>query len=105
MYNEMPVFDYEDIQLIPNKCIISSRSEADTQVTLGDYTFKLPVIPANMHTFGDRTMTAAMAALTPMPDHALLAQDMECDESRSCPGLARAWSGRTPPPISWEPAW
>ena len=36
MYNEMPVFDYEDIQLIPNKCIISSRSEADTQVTLGD---------------------------------------------------------------------
>ena len=34
MYNEMPVFDYEDIQLIPNKCIIKSRSEADTHVCL-----------------------------------------------------------------------
>lgn len=23
----------------------------------------------------------------------------------SCPVLTRTWSGRTPPPISWEPAW
>lgn len=36
MFNETPVFDYEDIQLIPNKCIINSRSEADTTVTLGN---------------------------------------------------------------------
>ncbi|MEN2294378.1 GMP reductase, partial [Enterococcus faecium] len=26
----MKVFDYEDIQLIPNKCIVNSRSEFDT---------------------------------------------------------------------------
>ena len=26
----MKVFDYEDIQLIPNKCIVNSRSECDT---------------------------------------------------------------------------
>ena len=61
MYNEMPVFDYEDIQLIPNKCIISSRSEADTQVTLGDYTFKLPVIPANMQTIIDKNIAEYLA--------------------------------------------
>lgn len=30
------VFDYEDIQLIPAKCIVNSRSECDTTVTLGN---------------------------------------------------------------------
>jgi len=44
------VFDYEDIQLIPNKCIIESRSEADTSVELGGRRFKIPVVPANMAT-------------------------------------------------------
>lgn len=29
----MKVFDYEDVQLIPNKCIVNSRSECDTTVT------------------------------------------------------------------------
>jgi len=43
MNTMVPVFDYEDIQLIPNKCIINSRSEADTSVKLGDHTFKLPL--------------------------------------------------------------
>ena len=61
MYNEMPVFDYEDIQLIPNKCIIKSRSEADTHVTLGDYTFKLPVVPANMQTIIDENIAEKLA--------------------------------------------
>ena len=31
----MPVFDYEDIQLVPNKCIVKSRSEIDTRVKFG----------------------------------------------------------------------
>ncbi|WP_317695061.1 GMP reductase [Xylocopilactobacillus apis] len=44
------VFDYEDIQLVPNKCIIESRSEADTSVKFGSRTFKIPVVPANMET-------------------------------------------------------
>ncbi|SEK37431.1 GMP reductase [Streptococcus equinus] len=61
MYNEMPVFDYEDIQLIPNKCIIKSRSEADTHMTLGDYTFKLPVVPANMQTIIDEDIAEQLA--------------------------------------------
>lgn len=61
MFNDMPVFDYEDIQLIPNKCIINSRSEADTSVRLGNYTFKLPVIPANMQTIIDETIAEQLA--------------------------------------------
>ena len=47
------VFDYEDIQLIPAKCIVNSRSECDTTVTLGKHKFKLPVVPANMQTIID----------------------------------------------------
>lgn len=61
MLNEFPIFDYEDIQLIPNKCIISSRSEADTRVTLGKHSFKLPVIPANMQTIIDEELAEVLA--------------------------------------------
>lgn len=46
----MKIFDYEDIQLIPNKCIVESRSECDTSIKFGPRTFKLPVVPANMQT-------------------------------------------------------
>ncbi|WP_261809710.1 GMP reductase [Levilactobacillus humaensis] len=44
------VFDYEDIQLVPNKCVIDSRSEADTSIEFGPHRFKIPVVPANMET-------------------------------------------------------
>ncbi|MDU2967955.1 MAG: GMP reductase [Limosilactobacillus fermentum] len=44
----METFDYDDIQLIPNKCVIKSRKEADPQVKFGPKTFKIPVVPANM---------------------------------------------------------
>ncbi|MBR3321723.1 MAG: GMP reductase, partial [Exiguobacterium sp.] len=47
------VFDYEDIQLIPAKCIVDSRSECDPTVELGGFTFRLPVVPANMQTIID----------------------------------------------------
>ncbi|WP_124058792.1 GMP reductase [Vaginisenegalia massiliensis] len=46
----MQVFDYEDIQLIPNKCIVTSRSECNTQIKFGPHTFRIPVVPANMQT-------------------------------------------------------
>lgn len=55
------VFDYEDFQLIPNKCIVNSRSECDTKVTLGDRTFKLPVVPANMQTIIDEKIALYLA--------------------------------------------
>ena len=55
------VFDYEDIQLIPAKCIVNSRSECDTSVTLGGRTFKLPVVPANMQTIIDEKVAVYLA--------------------------------------------
>ncbi|MEO4055315.1 GMP reductase [Solibacillus sp. CAU 1738] len=55
------VFDYEDIQLIPAKCIVESRSECDTSVTLGGHTFKLPVVPANMQTIIDENIALKLA--------------------------------------------
>jgi GMP reductase len=41
-------FDYDSINLIPKKCIVTSRSECDTNIQFGNYIFKLPVVPANM---------------------------------------------------------
>lgn len=55
------VFDYEDIQLIPAKCIVNSRSECDTAITLGGHTFKLPVVPANMQTIIDEKIAMYLA--------------------------------------------
>ncbi|MBM7096201.1 GMP reductase [Bacillus sp. H-16] len=55
------VFDYEDIQLIPAKCVVNSRSECDTSVTLGAHTFKLPVVPANMQTIIDEKIALFLA--------------------------------------------
>ncbi|MYL54986.1 GMP reductase [Pontibacillus yanchengensis] len=55
------VFDYEDIQLIPAKCVVNSRSECDTTVTLGKHSFKLPVVPANMQTIIDETIAITLA--------------------------------------------
>lgn len=54
-------FDYEDIQLVPAKCIVKSRSECDTSVTLGGRTFKLPVVPANMQTIVDEKIAIFLA--------------------------------------------
>ncbi|WP_066891343.1 GMP reductase [Clostridium nigeriense] len=55
------VFDYEDIQLIPAKCIVNSRSECDTSITFGGRTFKLPVVPANMQTIIDEKVAVYLA--------------------------------------------
>lgn len=46
----MEVFDFEDVQMIPNKSIVQSRSECDTTVEFGPRQFKIPVVPANMQT-------------------------------------------------------
>ena len=41
-------FNYDDINLIPEKSIVNSRKEFNASVTLGSMTFKLPICPANM---------------------------------------------------------
>lgn len=57
----MPVFDYEDIQLVPNKCIVKSRSEIDTRIKFGPMTFNIPVVPANMQTVIDEKLAVCLA--------------------------------------------
>jgi GMP reductase len=46
----MEIFDYDNILLLPRKCRVQSRSECDTSITLGQHSFRLPVVPANMKT-------------------------------------------------------
>ena len=62
MINTTNIFDYEDVQLIPNKCIVSSRSECDTHVKLGKRTFRLPVVPANMQTIIDEELAEKLSS-------------------------------------------
>lgn len=57
----METFDYDDIQLVPNKYIIKSRSEADTSVKFGPKTFKIPVVPANMESVIDEDLAIWLA--------------------------------------------
>ncbi|MQS53324.1 GMP reductase [Companilactobacillus mishanensis] len=57
----MEVFDYEDIQLVPNKCIVNSRSECDTSIQFGPKEFKIPVVPANMQTVVDENLAEYLA--------------------------------------------
>lgn len=57
----MEVFDYDDIELVPRKCNVSSRSEISTQATLGKYQFNLPVVPANMATIIDESLAIQLA--------------------------------------------
>lgn len=57
----MKTFDYQDVQLIPNKCILKSRKEADPQIKFGPLTFKIPVVPANMASVIDENLAAWLA--------------------------------------------
>lgn len=57
----LKIFDYEDIQLIPNKCIVDSRLECDTTIKLGKYQFKMPIVPANMQTIIDENLAEWLA--------------------------------------------
>ncbi|MDO4855089.1 MAG: GMP reductase [Limosilactobacillus gorillae] len=57
----METFDYDDIQLIPNKCVIKSRKEADPRVKFGPKTFKIPVVPANMASVIDEELAVWLA--------------------------------------------
>ena len=41
-------FDFSDINLVPKKCIVSSRSQCDTSLQFGKYKFNIPIVPSNM---------------------------------------------------------
>ena len=49
----MEIFDYDNILLLPRKCLVESRSECDAGVELGGGKFRIPVVPANMKTVID----------------------------------------------------
>ena len=54
-------FDFEQVNLVPRKCVVESRSECDTSVKLGDFTFKVPIVPANMECVIDENTATRLA--------------------------------------------
>ena len=58
----MEIFDYDNILLLPRKCRVESRADCDTSIEFGPRRFKLPVVPANMKTVVDESITEWMAA-------------------------------------------
>ena len=55
------VFDFKDVQLIPKQGILQSRSQAEVGLKLGDFTFEIPVVPANMATVIDEFLAEQLA--------------------------------------------
>lgn len=55
------MFDFDDINLIPNKCIVNSRSECDTSIKIGPRSFDLPIMPANMEAVIDEDVAIKLA--------------------------------------------
>lgn len=58
---KMETFDFQDVMLVPNKSAIVSRSEADTTIKLGSFSFEIPVVPANMSTIIDEKLAEYLA--------------------------------------------
>lgn len=54
-------FDFEEINLLPQLCVVDSRSEIDTSITFGPNKFRLPVVPANMQSVIDEAMVINLA--------------------------------------------
>jgi GMP reductase len=57
----MEIFDYENILLLPRRCIVESRRECDPSVEFGPRRFKIPVVPANMRTVIDDNICEYLA--------------------------------------------
>lgn len=57
----MEIFDYDNVLLLPRKCRVESRSECDASVQLGERTFRIPVVPANMKTVVNESICEWMA--------------------------------------------
>ena len=57
----MEIFDYDNVLLLPRKCLVESRSECDAGVELGGRKFRIPVVPANMKTVVDEKICVWLA--------------------------------------------
>jgi GMP reductase len=53
--------NYKDIHLVPNYSELESRAQADVFVDFGKFTFKLPIVPANMASCIDMTKATWLA--------------------------------------------
>jgi GMP reductase len=53
--------NYKDVHLVPNYSELKSRSQADVFVDFGKFTFKLPLVPANMASCIDMTKATWLA--------------------------------------------
>jgi GMP reductase len=49
----MKQLNYSDVFLVPKKCVVDSRKDCRTSVTLGKRTFDMPIYPANMKSVVD----------------------------------------------------
>jgi GMP reductase len=58
----MRKFDFENINLVPKKCIVNSRSEISTKIKLGNFEFNLPIVPANMECVIDDNTAEKLAS-------------------------------------------
>lgn len=62
----MPIpkeYNYEDVFLVPQKCIVQSRSECDISMLLGSRYFRNPVILANMKAVVDYNTCEYLASI------------------------------------------
>ena len=57
----MNKFDFEQVNLVPRKFDFDSRSECDTSVKFGNFTFKMPIVPANMECVIDENTATRLA--------------------------------------------
>lgn len=55
-------FDFNDINLVPRKCIVESRNDCDTSVKFGKRTFQMPIVPANMECVIDSDIALNLAS-------------------------------------------
>lgn len=58
----MQIFDYDNVLLLPRRCVVESRAECDPGVEFGGRRFMLPVVPANMKTVLDERLAEWLAA-------------------------------------------
>ena len=57
----MEIFDYDNILLLPRRCVVESRRECDPSIEFGGRKFRLPVVPANMKTVIDERIAEFLA--------------------------------------------
>lgn len=57
----MDSYNFEDVMLLPDKCVLKSRKDADTSSQLGKHTFKIPLMPANMPSIIDENIAIELA--------------------------------------------